>query len=210
MSRKIKKNITKGNRTTLPIKDNKKMLSVIEYWKIQYLKSTTTSSKNKAYRNYMLCLLGFNTAFRAEDLLQLRVKNLIKGYVSIKESKTGKPQNFALNKKIFMEIQEYVKNLDLTALDYIFFSYRPSDSKPLSRPGANKILNKAGEYAKLHQQFSCHSMRKTFAYHFYESGGNLLTLQKMLNHSSPMTTLIYINWDTTDAENARLNTHFGV
>lgn len=38
----------------------------------------------------MLFLIGFNTAFRAEDLLQLRVKDVIKGFVSIKENKTKK------------------------------------------------------------------------------------------------------------------------
>ena len=36
-----------------------------------------------------MCLVGFNTAFRAEDLLQLRKKDL-NGYVHIYDTRTGR------------------------------------------------------------------------------------------------------------------------
>ncbi|WP_429822016.1 tyrosine-type recombinase/integrase [Domibacillus aminovorans] len=37
-----------------------------------------------------------------------------------------------------------------------------------------------------------HSLRKTFAYHQYQAGTDIVLLQDMLNHSSPSVTLRYI------------------
>ncbi len=61
----------------------------------------------------MLFLIGFNTAFRAEDLLQLKVKDIEKGYVSIKENKTGKWQHFRMNKDLHNEIMQYVEKIQI-------------------------------------------------------------------------------------------------
>ena len=78
----------------------------------------------QADRNWMLCLVGFNTAFRAEDLLQLRVTDVIKGYMSIKENKTGKMQNFRMNKDFHQDIMNYVARNNLTQYDYMFMGQK--------------------------------------------------------------------------------------
>ena len=41
------------------------------------------------------------------------------------------------------------------------------------------------------------------------NGGNLLTLMKMYNHDKPSTTLLYVMWDTVDAEKEREATFIG-
>ena len=91
-----------GQQETLPIKNEKQLKTVMIYL-IQKKEHAKTKIKYYlAYRNYMLFLIGFNTAFRAEDLLQLRVKDVFKGFISIKENKTGKVQNFRMNKTILI------------------------------------------------------------------------------------------------------------
>ena len=41
----------------------------------------------------------------------------------------------------------------------------------------------------------CHTMRKTFAWNFYQTSGDLAKLQKVLNHSSQDATIHYLGLD---------------
>ena len=84
MARRIK--YFGGQQETLPIKSEKQLKSVMLYLLQKKEHAKSKIKEYIAYRNYMLFLIGLNTAFRAEDLLQLRVKDVFKGFVSIKEN----------------------------------------------------------------------------------------------------------------------------
>ncbi len=197
-----------GQQATIPLKSEKDMNAIMNYFLIQRETAKTIPKRRQADRNWFLCLMGFNTAFRAEDLLQLRVIDLEKGYMHIKENKTGKMQNFRINKYLHEDILDYVKRNELTSYDYLFFGQK-NRSFPITRQQADRILKKAAKSIKLKQAFSLHSMRKTFGYHYIKNGGNLLTLMKMYNHDETSTTEIYICWGTDDAENDRSTIYNG-
>lgn len=191
-----------NKKATVPIKDKREMEAITNYFLIKREKAKTEIKKRQADRNWMLCLLGFNTAFRAEDLLQLRVYDLASGSVSIKENKTHKMQNFRMNPYLHQDILEYVERNNLTRYDYMFFGQK-NKNMAITRQQADSILKEAAKGIKLKSRFSIHSMRKTYGYRYYKDGGKLLTLMKMYNHSEPTVTLIYICWETDDAENDR-------
>lgn len=175
---------------------------IMNHFLITREKAKSEVKRFQSDRNWMLCLIGFNTAFRAEDLLQLRVIDIEKGYMSIKENKTGKTQNFRLNKQLHEDILEYVKRNKLSSFDYLFISQKNSEFC-ITRQQADRILLKAAKAIKLKQRFSLHSMRKTFGYHYINNGGKLLTLMKMYNHDETSTTELYICWGSDDAESDR-------
>lgn len=206
MSRRIK--TFGGQKATVPIKNERDMNNIINYFLIQREQAKTSAKRWQADRNWMLCLVGFNTAFRAEDLLQLRVMDIEKGYMCIKENKTGKVQNFRLNKLLHEDIMDYVKRNDLTSYNYLFPSQKNMNFT-ITRQQADRILKKAATAIKLKQPFSLHSMRKTFGYHYIKNGGKLLTLMKMYNHDETSTTEIYICWGTDDAEQDRQSIYNG-
>ena len=106
-----------GQQATLPIKSEKQVRTVMIYLLQKKEHAKTPNKYYLSYRNYMLFLIGFNTAFRAEDLLQLRVKDVEKGFVSIKENKTKKVQHFRMNKQLHQEILDYIKEFDLKPND---------------------------------------------------------------------------------------------
>lgn len=199
--RVIKKIVNK--KATVPIKDKKEMEAITNYFLIKRSEAKTEIKRRQADRNWMLCLLGFNTAFRAEDLLQLKVLELQNGYISIKENKTGKMQNFRMNLKLYEDIQEYIERNKLTQYDYMFFGQK-NRSMAITRQQANSVLKEAAKGTKLKSRFSLHSMRKTFGYRYYKDNGKLLTLMKMYNHNDTITTLLYICWGTEDAEESRM------
>ena len=162
----------------------------------------------------MLVLVGVNTAFRAEDLLQLRVKD-VDGYISIKENKTGKMQNFKMNKHFYNEIQNYVKRWNLSKYDYLFLGQKKIErgkpySYPITRQQGHRIVSSAGDAIGINFVFGLHSLRKTFGYQYIADGGNIMTLMKMYNHDSPDVTKLYVCWGKEDAEHDREARFLGI
>lgn len=210
LDRRIKK--FGGQHETLPIK-NKKLLNEFMFHLLKkYEHAQTKQKKYQAYRNYMIAFIGINTAFRAEDLLQLRVKDVINGYIHIKENKTGKMQNFKMNNKVHQEILQYIDSSNLTSSDYLFMGQKKFQTYkgitypviyPITRQQAHKIIKKTGREVGIYFIFGLHSLRKTFGYHYILNGGKPETLMKMYNHDNYDYTMRYVHWGIDDAENDR-------
>lgn len=194
---------------TFPLKNKNDINLILSYFLQKRDHAKSEIKKFQAHRNYMLCLLGFNTAFRCEDLIQLFGKDVSRGFINIIEFKTRKSQVFKLNKKLYDEILEYINKYEIKDHDYLF-PKKPHGTKPITRQRVDDILEQVSIDIKLNRPFSAHSMRKTFAYHKYLETGDIFKIMRMLNHSEPATTLIYICWDSSDAENEREQTYFGL
>lgn len=208
-----------GKDKTLPIKDKKLLTRVMDFLRMQIEIAKSDIKKYQAWRNYILFLIGFNSAFRAEDLLQLKVKDIEKGYFSIKENKTGKWQHFRMNKELHKEILAYIEYFDLKENDYLFMGQKKHETYkgktfdviyPITRQNCQKsIFPKVIKACGIDFKFGLHSLRKTFGYMYVKHGGNVITLMKMYNHDSPTTTLLYVMWDTEDIEAERESIFIG-
>jgi integrase len=203
-----------GQHETLPIKDKKQIQDLFYYLLNKVEAAKTPIKKYQADRNHLLILIGLNTAFRAEDLLQLRVCDVIGGYISIKENKTGKMQNFRMNKYLHKDVKEYVERNQLKRYDYLFRGQKTKVGGktyiyPINRQQGHRIVSRAGQAIGLNFVFGMHSLRKTFGYQYIAGGGNQLTLMKMYNHDSPDVTLRYVCWGREDAESDREAIYLG-
>ncbi|CAH1526359.1 Integrase [Vibrio owensii] len=134
--------------------------------------------------------LGIQLALRISDLLSVKFTDVQNGRLVLRESKTGKTQNIALNSKaksIIHEIKEqYPDGV------YLFQSYHHNVKtvKPLSRIAVAKAFKATGD--DLNLRLGTHSMRKTRGYHVYKQTNDIASVMKMLNHSSERETLRYI------------------
>lgn len=212
MARRIK--TFGGQHQTLPIKEERQLNEFMYNLLRKRECAKTKVKKYQADRNWMLCLVGFNTAFRAEDLLQLRVCDLIDGYVHITENKTGKMQNFKMNKKFHQEIKAYVERNNLTRFDYMFLGQKKlQDGKvysyPITRQAAHRIVSKNAKEIGINFTFGVHSLRKTFGYMYIKNGGKPETLMKMYNHDDYNVTMLYVCWGKDDAEKDRASRFLG-
>ncbi|MCF0107041.1 MAG: tyrosine-type recombinase/integrase [Holdemanella sp.] len=210
--RRIKEKIC--HRAVSPIKDARDINAFMMNLKTKYINAKSEVKRYQAHRNYMIALLGFNTALRAEDLLQLRVSEIKKGYVHIKENKTGKMQNFRLNKEITEEIKKYIETWNLNDYDYMFLGqYKQMNGKPykiaITSKRAREVLQTTAEQVGI-DRFGLHSLRKTFGYQYLKNGGNAETLMKMYNHSSYDITRRYTMWGSDDAEKDRTRICIGL
>lgn len=206
-SRPIKKD--PHHLPTKPIKNLKEVELILNYLHSRIKKAKTETKRKQARRNWFLVLLGFNSAMRAEDLLQTKVKNVEKGFYGIIEAKTKKIQNYRFNKNLYEDLKQYIVDQELDTDDYLFSTQKNHSLTPMTRQQLDRILKVVGEAIYLKQPFSAHVLRKTWAYQKYKSGTPLLTISKMLNHYSIEETLLYIEWDQEDIEKERESTYFG-
>lgn len=174
-----------------PIKSREKVKNMCKYLKLT----------NE--RNYILFMLGIYSGLRVSDILALRVKD-VKGktHFLIKEKKTGKTQKLLICDELKKELKWYLADKEDT--DYLIRSRqsdRTGEQKPITRDRALKIIKKVAEEFE-EDNIGCHSMRKTFGYHYYKSTGDIATLQKIFNHSTPRETLVYLGIDQDEKDRA--------
>lgn len=160
-----------------PIRDSIKVQEVANYL------------KKYSERNYIMFILGFNSGLRISDILNLRIRDVKgKDYISIREKKTGKQKIFPMTPILKRELKKYCSDKDSD--DYLIKS-RVGYNRAIGRKQAYRILNEAGEVFGLYN-LGTHTLRKTFGYHFYKQYKDVVTLQKIFNHSDPSITLHYI------------------
>lgn len=142
----------------------------------------------------LILLIGFNTSLRVSDFTRFRVRELRDhDYAQIQAKKTGKEARILINPSARREINRLLsgRNPD----DYIFQS-RQKDARhkahPISRQRVWQIINLIGKKAGVEDRIGCHTLRKTFGYHYYKMTGDVVSLQRILCHSYQRETLLYI------------------
>ncbi len=150
-------------------------------------------------RNYILFLMGIYTGLRVSDILKIKIRDVKdKRYITLREKKTGKQKIIEINPILKKEVADYIKDKDP---DDFLIKSREGYNKAISREMAYKVLNNLGEVFNI-DSIGTHTMRKTFGYHYYKQTGDVVTLQKIFNHSSPSVTLHYIGIEQDDINRA--------
>lgn len=152
--------------------------------------------KRRSDRDFILFLFGINTGLRISDILSLKIKDVKKPYINIRETKTSKEKRINLPPELKRELARFIEEKE--DYEYLFKS-RKGINRPITRSTAYRILKDAAHHVKL-DSIGTHSMRKTFGYHFYKSYKDVALLQDIFNHSAPSVTLRYIgiNQDSID------------
>jgi len=152
-------------------------------------------------RDFVLWSTGIYAPIRISDILPWKVRDVKnKDFISLREKKTGNEQLFPINSELRKILDQYIQGKK--DYEYLFTS-RQKNSKgiygPISRQQAYNILNRAAKYFKL-DNIGCHTMRKTFGYHYYQQTGDIVTLQEIFGHSDISITKRYIGI-TQDTKN---------
>lgn len=160
----------------------------------------------KGWRQYMLFELGIYTGLRISDLARLRV-NDVRGRETLymRERKTGKNTALPLSRKIQRIVRTELKGIP--GDQYIFLSphrTKPTKKHPETPKGNNRPIGRKTAYNYVNDisheigidfQIGCHTLRKTFGYHFYKKTGKIGLLTIWFNHSSEQVTKRYLGID---------------
>jgi len=148
---------------------------------------------------------------RISDLLQLKIKDMFndkgtyKQYISIREKKTSKEKLFVLNKAAQNAIEEFLETNREAAPEQYLFTSRKGENQPITRVQAWVILNDVRHALDIRIPIGTHTLRKTFGYHAYKQGTDIILLQKVFNHSAPSVTLRYIGITQDDINSVYIN-----
>lgn len=174
-----------------------------------YLKERDAETGQAAYIIWLLCVNG---GFRIGDILKLRVFQLcgkgkrIHEYIELREEKRGKAIKRKIPAQVRPILQAYINGLDwksgIKFQSYLFESAR-NPGRPYSYQWINDRLKAAAIVCGINQPVTTHTMRKTFAYHYFQTNKNkrdLFSTEKecldflshdILKHGSIAETLRY-------------------
>lgn len=162
-------------------------------------------------RNYLLLVMGLNTALRISDILSLRWGDVYdfrlkscKEHLCITEQKTDKKSMILINPNIKKALTEYKKYLasqkkKVTEETFLFETNR-KEGGSISRVQAFRIIKKAATACGLEGVVSCHSLRKTFGYYAWQQGIKPALLMNIYNHSSFQVTVRYLGIEQDDRD----------
>lgn len=143
----------------------------------------------------LILLVGFNTSLRVSDFRRFRVSDLRgKDYARIRAKKTGKEARILINPRAKRDINRLLAGRK--GDEYILQSRQidPMTHKPrpVTRQRVYQIINAIARRAGIEDHIGCHTLRKTFGYHYYKMTGDVVSLQRILCHSFQRETLVYI------------------
>lgn len=143
----------------------------------------------------LILLIGFNTSLRVSDFRRFRVRDLRgKDYAQIQAKKTHKEARILINPTARREINRLLagRRDDEYILQSRQLDFNTHKSKPITRQRVYQIMNTIAKEAGIEERIGCHTLRKTFGYHYYKMTGDVVSLQRILCHSYQRETLIYI------------------
>ena len=138
--------------------------------------------KDRSPRNYLIFRIGLNFGLSVQELLLLRIEEIVDREVFIyRNCRVQIPESLQF------EIKRYV---GMTREGYLFSSAK---EKPISRFQLYFVLQKAAKAAGYKESIGAITLRKTFAYWAYqEKTVHLPLLSKYLNHHTVEYTLKYL------------------
>ena len=142
----------------------------------------------KRTRDLALFNLAIDSKLRGCDLVGLRVADVAphgyaKDRATVRQRKTGRPVRFELTEPTRQSLDDYLRNTNRQASDYLFPGgrdlYRPLTTRQYARLVAKWVSGIGLDPSK----FATHSMRRTKATLIYRRTGNLRAVQLLLGHS---------------------------
>jgi integrase len=115
-------------------------------------------------RDWLLFVLGINSALRVSDLLRLKQSDVyddrgrVLDAVRIRERKTGKEKLFRLNQSARKALEEYIRAVSHDPDAYLFRS-RQGANRPISRQQAWDLLSNAAKTVGVAGCIGTHTMR---------------------------------------------------
>ena len=179
--------------------------------KVEPIRTLNAINSLKTYltpfpRNFGLFVVGINTAYRASELLSIRVgqvQHLQPGdRLEVKQKKTQKYRAVTVNTACYQAIQNLLNHLDgksrivpdlsWTNNDAFLFAGRRPD-RPLTVPTLNNLVKDWCRQLKLQGNYGSHSLRKTWGYmQRTKQDTPIPLLMQAFGHASQQQTLAYL------------------
>ena len=146
------------------------------------------------HRDYCLFTLGINTAYRANEILSIKARDIehlnIGDVLEVKQSKVKKYRGVTLNRNVIEAITALLASRQYQSDDYLFYSQRAST---LTVESVNHLVKQWCKDVGLKGNYGSHSLRKTWGYHQrIQKNAPTPLLMEAFGHSTQKQTLDYL------------------
>ena len=167
-------------------KTEKRLPVVLDGSEIKQLLAVTTNLKHRA-----LLMTTYSAGLRVSETAHLKVCDVDSKRMQLRVAQgKGKKDRYALLSPVTLNLLR----------DY-WRQYRPfswlfpgrSPERPISTRSIQKVFKDAKRKAGIKKPATVHTLRHSFATHLLEAGTDIYRVQKLMGHTSPKTTAIYIH-----------------
>ena len=193
------------------MKEHKKPILYMSNEAIETLLKTPKTDTAKGRRNRMMFIILYDTAARAQELVDITMRDLhlvnVKSPFVTLTGKGNKSRNVPLMEKtvahINLYLQEFHPHPSADGKDPLFFSIRDGKPHALSTDSVNLLLSDYANQGRticnqIPQHVHCHLIRKTRAMNLYRHGMPLTVIMEMLGHENLSTTSNFYAFATLD------------
>lgn len=159
-------------------------------------------STSEGKEHYLILSIIIYLGWRISDVVYLKLSSIDfeKREINFKTFKTHKEVSYVLIDEVLYPLLDYLMNVrpNDTDLDYVFLThdkpYRCHEEIRTRHDIVTKYMDKVGiDYSGRHHGFHC--LRHSLATRLIEDNTDVYTVQTVLGHESPDTTMAYIGSD---------------
>lgn len=190
-------------------KPEKKLVPYLSKEQLSVFLAQPDISKRNGLRDMVFLTLMYDTAARCQEMVDLKISNLVLDSESACVYLTGKGEKtrvVPLMNKTVLHLQHYLEKFHPDDMcsndDYLFFTFSHGERHRMSEDNVAAFVKKYGERAKMicadiPDRVHPHMLRHTRAMHWYQDGMPLTLLSEILGHAQIETTKIYAYADTS-------------
>jgi len=145
-------------------------------------------------RDHCLFSLGINTAYRANELLSIKVADIehlaVGDVLELKQSKVNKYRGVTLNKNVIDSVSALIASRKYQSDDYLFYSLH---GPVLTVPAVNRLVKTWCRENGVKGNFGSHTLRKTWGYQQrIQNNAPIPLLMEAFGHTTQKQTLDYL------------------
>jgi len=164
----------------------KKLPVVLSQQEIQAIFSATRNLKHR-----VVLMTIYSAGLRISEVVHLKVSDIDSQRMTLRvqQGKGQKDRYTLLSQRTLEVLREYWK--EYRPVGWLFPG-KP-ETEPLCVSSVQRVFEKALLRAGIKKPASVHTLRHSFATHLLEAGTDLYHIQRLLGHTSPKTTAIYLH-----------------
>ena len=143
-------------------------------------------------KHKLIVAMMYAAGLRVSELVNLRLRDLEleHSYGWVRHGKGNKDRIFIIAEKLKDPLKEWIEKENLTHDSFIF---KGQNNWHLSAQTVLKIVKKAGKEADIKKNIHSHTLRHSFGTHIIENGYSIQSLQGLLGHNSPETSMVHVH-----------------
>lgn len=145
----------------------------------------------KNVKHRAILFTAYSAGLRVSETVSLRLQDIDSDRMQLKivGAKGKKDRYVTLSPALLLFLRNYHKEMEPRPKNYLFERQVPG--QPYSARSAQKVFQRAKEFAKISKNISFHGLRHSFATHLLENGTDIRFIKDILGHSSLQTTERY-------------------